>query len=375
MNNKSLITDTENVSELEELFADGLNHFVFRKPESIEMQVKRYKKTPLPKKDSGKILGVFSELLGSVFLSLYDEPHLVEKYPYGVVTECAVFVPMSLYQDMIKKEPKASTTKGEYRKTSFDGVLHIKNLLVLVENNFNITFTEDEKLNIISSYLYSSNWKEEKHQKLMKEIVKQTPQFFTMENWKKELKAIGIKDFTIEIMDKIGNKTDVINNILFKSREVHNTKNPLNKLAEKVIENENNISIEKMTVKKFQEIYNDGWNMADIAQSYDILNEIAKKELNSNKTNKEKIEGLKKNWVPLLNCLGVKHFVVGLENLGEILGNHKTKIQPIELENMIKFMNDNLSEPYSIKREMLIKSLTNLMLIVEHPTRKHNEIK
>jgi hypothetical protein len=197
-------------------------------------------------------LGFFSELLANTQVFMYDHPMFEKSFPNGFVTENTIFVSAQLYKDVLASEPQ----RNRDSTLNTTGFLFENYLLTMVEKKYDVMFDNVERDKVfthtnVSEYNYSDPM-------LARDKLKEPIPFLALKDLVELANSQGI--VSVEHMKSFGTNSDSISQVLFKSKELHDIKNPLNKIVDKVIESQEVLEIEKMSVKEFAEQYENYYN-------------------------------------------------------------------------------------------------------------------
>lgn len=301
-------------------------------------------------------VGVFSPLLAVTFAYLYDDETFKKKYPDGFITENICFVPKELYSKLLKIEAETNIP------IAIDAFLHVRNLLSLIENQFNVVFSKEDKIEIMNKNIYKS-YNLGSHQKLIDHLLTNTPPVVPMEQIKKEAQLINIE---VKGLEPFKINSDVINSILFKNPQIHDPENKLHILSSKVVERESVIVVDNMNIEDFKNVYQDGYKMANIKESYDILNIIANEAIKDydNSNDKKEVEKfvnkLDEKWIPFIDCLSDEHFFFAIEDLLISASNKFGKDLSVYAKEQISRKLIEGESIYDHRRQILIDAITGM---------------
>ena len=352
----------------------------------------------------------FSTMISSSFISLYDHPDLLEKYPSGFHSENSAYIPTRMYETMQNCEPISLSDDSSIKHWNFTGLMLIPIFTQMIEKKYHISFSEKEKEDILnksleSSFAYTKLTEQEKSNMALylsyqgknekeknklidkwyeqgknemeenyfplqknkfKEYVKTIfnngeSEFIPHEGIVSLFENLGLNKNTLDFVNNLTSDSNFIDYALLKNNEIHEKDHPFNKLIEKV-----------RTPKTF-DLFNHDLESAEKlvhnlapTQSYILYNsfeKISHKIVQESHNIEELLNNISKNWSPI----ALKASDMPFNKLVQILVENvsikhpdKNKILPYDPKVMFqvtKTINDH-SECNSVKQTILLDEIS-----------------
>lgn len=305
-------------------------------------------------------LGLFSDLLKAIPVLCYDHPQVLEKFPNGMVTENAVFLPASLYEQIggLKNEKEIF-----YKNENLSSIAFIEYLTQIIGHRLNKDFSEDLKTIIQQSIdsKVSNGYIENKINTYQQLTDNHKPQFISNESLANLCDSLNIK--TSQTIRAWGNDTSFLDSVLINSVEAKKENHPFDILTNLT----NPHSVEKLdintSVAEFQKLYDIGLSPIVVPQALDFLNAINQQMLKDYPDINDYTAKLNEKYTPYLVLLNDKEFSIALEAFKNELGSVHRSIDSKSLKEIAININNYRSEDgYGVtlhQRDILIASISN----------------
>ena len=93
----------------------------------------------------------FSTMMASCGIFLYDHPEAMKKYPNGFYSENMIFVPIDMYERAAELEPLAAKLDSANSYWNLTGLILIPFFTKMIEQKYDISFSDEEKEKILLS--------------------------------------------------------------------------------------------------------------------------------------------------------------------------------------------------------------------------------
>lgn len=260
----------------------------------------------------GSKIGVFSNILVSLPIILYDQDQLIESFPQGFITENALFISADYY----KKVGSIKNEDGLYiNKKNLSALVFINAIIDLLSHQFSVRFNAEEQVDIVVKTQKKANDKTTLNLLLNDNTVnieiKKFP-FVALHKLLEILKPLRLPN--IDKIEELGTKCDYLVECLFKSKEIYNMENPLSKLMQSVHDR-------KLKEHKFSlsvdEYYDSliSYNPNKKKLALDAIVSMSGKIVNKTSSLPEFIEEAQIKWMPFLDNMKAPELTYVLSEL------------------------------------------------------------
>lgn len=305
-------------------------------------------------------LGVFSELLKYTNGFAAAENDFLEKYSNGIVTENKFII----HDYFNKTHIPHSTFKST--EINLSVIAFIYNITCIIENKYNVAFSEDEMKKIINITFDNPNALDASLA-LYKNKFPVKPEFISNDQLSDDLK--NSYPGWSQYLKESTNANSYIDLILFNSQEVNNLEHPFSKLKSLIVEP--NIHHDILT--NFEDFKYRAYHCEspdNITILFNSLKSMTHQTLNDSHNLDDFLNNMNKNFTPCLLTLEDKPFNIALNNFKSqledshkeyLIGYNKELINNVRQEiavNMVNY-NDYGVNISDYQRTELIKIITD----------------
>lgn len=306
-------------------------------------------------------LDIFSNMLEVVPAFSYDHPEILAKFPHGLVTENAIFIPASVYE---KTGGLKDDNEFFYKEENLSPVAFSLYLTEMIGHKYGVIFSDTDYKNILTTTFTNCN--EHTVNAALSEYQSITgntkPQFISNRDLAQLCEKLDISSFSI--IKEWSSDNSFIDNILAKSETINVQEHPFNQLKSLI----KPMAIEGVnphtTSKEFKELYGNGYNHCVIPQVLATLDAMNEQLLKDNPDINTYINKLQDNLTPSLLALNDKHFSIAINNLKNSIKSHQQR----ELSNDLRINIGKAIVNYEEKgqhitlyqRELFINTFTDM---------------
>ena len=324
-------------------------------------------------------LGLFSEILKGIPTLTYDHPEILQKFPNGMVTENAIFLPASLYEQIggLKEE----NSRCYYKNENFSSLAFIEYLTAMIDHRFEKNFSDD-LTNIIKKSLNSKLYSDYVERNL--EIYQgftggNKPQFVSNEDLANLCDSFKVT--TAPIIRAWGKDTSFVDNILVNSKEVNDESHPFKALKSLINPKPLETVNPNISFQDFQELYGNGLSPTNVPKALKIVEEINQNLLKNYPDLNDYVSKFSEKYIPYLVWLNNKDFSVALESFKNEFVKHHPKhddysVVVKDIAKNINSYSDSENPGITVtKREILINSISHFNNIHYDPSNPFSNTK
>lgn len=306
-------------------------------------------------------LDIFSKILEIVPGFSYDHPEILAKFPHGIVTENAIFIPANVYEKIggLKDDKEFF-----YKEENLSPVAFSLYLIEMIGHKYGVTFSDEDNKAILTTTF--ANCPEITIDYALREYQSVTrntkPEFISNQDLAQLCEKLDISSSII--IKEWSSDNSFVDNILAKSETINFHEHPFNQLKPLIKPVEVEGVNPYTTSKEFKELYGNGYNHLVIPKVLATLDAMNEQLFKDNPDINTYINKLQDNLTPSLLLLNDKHFSLAINNLKNTVEVHLQH----ELSNDIRTNIAKKIVNYEDKgswitwqqRELLIGVLTNL---------------
>lgn len=323
-----------------------------------------------PVKEGGKYtynninkFGLFSDLLKGIPVLAYDHPGVLEKFPNGMVTENAIFLPASLYEHI--GGLKEDEGKYFYKNDNLSALAFIEYLTQMLDQRFEKNFSDD-LTNIVKQCLDSrlySNYVENNLEIYQSFTHSSKPPFVSNEDLANLCESLNIS--TANVIRAWGNDTSFIDNVLINSKEVNDASHPFSTLKELINAKPLDTVSPNISFEEFHQLYGNGLSPTNVPKAIKVLEDINQNLLKDYPDINDYTTKLNEKYIPFLLSLNDKDFALALESFKNEFGKYHTGKDDCSIlskdiaQNINSYTSDECPGITTNKRDILIASISS----------------